>query len=113
MGNGARIDNRGCIEMERKEIIADLHAARSLLSESPPRWMPKFRTQWRGLRPEWQFRPGVQRPVRGVLRDAGVLNFEYFRKNYNDIVVKIALDASLTLERYFSRHALTRVASDL
>jgi len=34
--------------MERKEIIADLHAARSLLSESPPRWMPKFRTQWRG-----------------------------------------------------------------
>jgi len=33
--------------MGRKEIIADLHAARSLLSESALRWMPKFRTKWR------------------------------------------------------------------
>jgi hypothetical protein len=33
--------------MERKEIIADLNMARDLVPEVPPRWMPKFLTQWR------------------------------------------------------------------
>jgi hypothetical protein len=33
--------------MGRKEVIADLNAAWDLVTEVPPRWMPKFLTQWR------------------------------------------------------------------
>ena len=33
--------------MERKEVIADLHEARDLVPEVPPRWTPKFLTQRR------------------------------------------------------------------
>ena len=33
--------------MERKKVIADLHEARNLVPEVPPRWMPKFLTRWR------------------------------------------------------------------
>jgi hypothetical protein len=33
--------------MGRREIIADLNEARSLLPEVPPRWTPKFLTKWR------------------------------------------------------------------
>ena len=33
--------------MERKEVIADLHEARDLVPEVPPRWTPQFLIQWR------------------------------------------------------------------
>ena len=33
--------------MGRKEVIADLNTAWDLVPEVPPRWMPKFLTQWR------------------------------------------------------------------
>ena len=33
--------------MERKEVIADLHEARHLVPEVPPRWTPQFLIQWR------------------------------------------------------------------
>ena len=33
--------------MGRKEVIADLNTAWELVPEVPPRWMPKFLTQWR------------------------------------------------------------------
>jgi len=36
--------------MERKEVIADLHEARNLVPEVPPRWMPQFLTQRRECR---------------------------------------------------------------
>jgi hypothetical protein len=33
--------------MERNEVIADLHEARNLMPEVPPRWTPQFLIQWR------------------------------------------------------------------
>jgi hypothetical protein len=36
--------------MGRKEVIADLYEARDLVSEVPPRWMPKVLMQWRDAR---------------------------------------------------------------
>jgi hypothetical protein len=33
--------------MERKQVIADLHEARNLMPEVPPRWTPEFLTQRR------------------------------------------------------------------
>jgi hypothetical protein len=32
--------------MKRREVIADLHAARNLVPEVPPRWMPKVLRRW-------------------------------------------------------------------